>query len=214
MRGNRSLSIKKITQAAIKIADKDGITGLSMRKLATKLKVEAMSLYNHVSNKEELYDHMVDYIYGCVIFDPSEEWRTAMTQRAHSVRAVIKRHPWSLSLLDSRKTPGHETLKHHDTVLACLLKSGFTLQQTGHAYSLIDAYLFGFMLQDKNLPFDDHDELLALAEQIKESMPPKLYPHLRMFTTEYVLKPGYSFDQEFNKGLEICLSGIANLLET
>src|ERR1700731_1417540 len=128
-----SLTRERILRAAISLADRDGIESLSMRKLGYELGVEAMSLYNHVRNKVDMLDGMVDVVFSEIDL-PADgvDWRTAMRKRAISARQALLRHPWAIGLMESRATPGPATLRHHDSVLGSLRMAGFSIQQAGH----------------------------------------------------------------------------------
>jgi AcrR family transcriptional regulator len=149
------LSRGQVLQAAVTLADESGIGALSMRKLGQVLGVEAMSLYNHVAGKGDLLDGMIDVVFGEIGLPPAVGgWKSAMRARALSARAVLGRHRWAIGLMESRKTPGPATLRHHDAVLGCLRGAGFSIELTAHAYSLLDSYIYGFALQEASLPFD------------------------------------------------------------
>ncbi len=209
----RNLNSEKILKKAVYLADREGLEKLSMRKLAKALGIEAMSLYNHVESKDDLLDKMADLFYSKIQFDhTSKDWVASMKERAHSIRSLLKRHRWALSLLNSRENPGFASLNHHDQVISCLLNSGFSLEQVGHAYSLLDAYIFGFAIQDQNLPFENDNEIEALATKIVETFPEGHLNAFRNFTLNYVLQPGYSFDREFEIGLNATIEGVKTLL--
>src|SRR5215213_3110400 len=109
------LSRERVLQAAVRLADSGGLEALTMRRLGEDLGVEAMSLYKHVTNKDDLVDGMVDLVFAEIELPPSgAEWRTAMRERAVSVRSALIRHPWATALMQSRTAPGPATLHHHD----------------------------------------------------------------------------------------------------
>jgi AcrR family transcriptional regulator len=173
-RSKRRISLGKdrVLNAAIKLADKSGIESLSMRKLAQKLKVEAMSLYNHVANKDEILDGIVDRIVGEIDLPAdTDDWRAGMRRRAISAREVFGRHPWAITVMESRSNPGPTTLRYYEAVIACLRKAGFSLALAAHAFSVLDSYIYGFAMQELKLPFDNSDELADVAENILEQMP-------------------------------------------
>ncbi len=205
------LSRQRALEAAVAIADTDGIESLTMRKLAQALGVEAMSLYHHVANKSDILDGMIDMVFAEIeLPDAAADWTTAMVDRARSVRAALTRHRWAIGLMESRVAPGPATLRHHDAVIGCCRRAGFTVEMTAHAFSLIDSYIYGFVLQEINLPFDDGDDLGALVDTI---MPPEMaeaYPHLTELTTDVVLQPGYRYGDEFDFGLDLVLTAIVS----
>jgi AcrR family transcriptional regulator len=193
----------------VALADQSGIDALTMRKLGDALGVEAMSLYNHVANKGDLLDGMVDVVFGEVDLPPADlDWRTAMHRRAVSARAALRRHPWAIGLMESRTSPGPATLRHHDAVLGCLRRAGFSVALTGHAYSVLDSYIYGFALQEATLPFEDNRDTAEVAQEIMEQMPADEYPYLTEFAVERVLKPGYAYGNEFEVGLDLILDAL------
>ena len=148
------LSRDRVLRAAVTRADQEGISSLSMRKLGEALGVEAMSLYNHVASKSDLLDGMIDIVFGEIDLPSGDgDWKVAMRRRAISARQVLHRHPWAIGLMESRTSPGPATLRHHDAVLGCLRRAGFSIQLTAHAYSLLDCYIYGFALLEASLPF-------------------------------------------------------------
>jgi AcrR family transcriptional regulator len=182
-----------------------------MRRLGEVLGVEAMSLYNHVANKSELLDGMVDVVFGEIDLPGGEsDWRSAMRQRALSARTVLSRHRWAIGLMESRTTPGPATLRHHDAVIGSLRGGGFSVAMAAHAFSVLDSYIYGFALQEANLPFDTGEETAELAQAILAQFPADEYPHLTELTVEHVLQPGYDYGNEYAFGLDLILDGLAH----
>lgn len=180
-----------------------------MRKIADQLGVEAMSLYHHVTNKDDVLDGMVDAVFSEVDLPAADAgWREAMRQRAISARRALLRHPWAVGLLDSRTSPGPATLRHHDAVIGRLRRAGFSVALAAHAFSLLDSYIYGFSLQELNLPFRSPDEVAQVAGQILDQMATADYPHLAEMATEHVLRPGYDYGNEFEYGLDLILDGL------
>jgi AcrR family transcriptional regulator len=203
------LSRQRALSTAMALADAEGLGSLSMRKLAQELGVEAMSLYHHVANKEDILDGMVDMVFAEIEL-PSDgtEWKTAMRRRAESARAALTRHPWAISIMDSRTSPGPATLRHHDAVIGSCRKAGFSIQMAAHAFSLIDSYIYGFVLQEVNLPFDDSTDLEVVVDSMMLPYSADDYPYLVELTTDYVLQPGYSYGDEFDYGLGLILNSL------
>ena len=196
-------------QAAIGFADRKGIESLSMRKLGQKLGVEAMSLYKHVANKDDMLDGMVDVVFGEIEL-PSDgvHWKTAMRQRAISAREVLSRHPWAIGLTESRMRPGPTNLRHHDSVIGCLREAGFSIEMAIHAYSVLDSYIYGFALQERSLPFDASDGLGEAAENILSQFPADQYPYLAETVAEHIMKSGWEYAHEFEFGLDLVLDSL------
>jgi AcrR family transcriptional regulator len=196
------LTRERALAAAMQLADADGLGALTMRRLAQELGIEAMSLYHHVANKDDILDGMIDIVFGEIELPAAgEDWKTAMRARARSARAALTRHPWAVGLMESRSSPGPATLRHHDAVLGSCRRAGFSVAMAAHAFSLIDSYIYGFVLQEVNLPFDDSSDLEAVVESMMLPFSADDYPHLVELTTEHILKPGYSYGDEFEYGL-------------
>jgi AcrR family transcriptional regulator len=209
------LTRERVLLTALNLADQGGVEALSMRKLGQELGVEAMSLYNHVANKDELVNDMVDLVFGEFGLPPrGADWQTAMRQRARSAREVLARHPWAIGLMESRSQPGPATLQHHDAVIGCLREAGFSIAMAAHAYSLLDSYLYGFALQQASLPFKTSADVTEVADRILQQFPVHAYPHLAELTIQHVLQPGYDYADEFQFGLDLILEGLERFRET
>jgi len=209
------LSRDQVLRAAVALADQGGIAALSMRKLGQVLGVEAMSLYNHVASKGDLLDGMIDIVFSEIGLPAGNTgWKAAMRQRAISVRDVLGRHRWAIGLMESRRSPGPATLRHHDAVLGCLRRAGFSVEMTAHAYSLLDSYIYGFALQEASLPFDTPEKTTQVAQEISGRFPAGEYPHLTELTIKHVLQPGYHYGDEFEIGLDLILDALERAAST
>ncbi|MFF8955613.1 TetR/AcrR family transcriptional regulator [Streptomyces sp. NPDC014894] len=207
--GRAPLSRERVVTAAVALADEKGAAGVTMRALAAGLGVEAMSLYNHVRGREDLLDGMVDAVFGEIeLPSPAADWKTAMRDRAGSARAALRGHPWAVGLMDSRGRPGPATLRHHDAVLGALRAGGFSVAMTAHAVSVIDSYVYGFVLQELSLPFAGEGELDDVAGGILREAPAGTHPHLAELITEHALRPGYDPGHEFAFGLSLILDAL------
>ncbi len=203
------LTRSKVLRAAVALADESGLAAVTMRKLGEAVGVEAMSLYTHVANKGDLLDGMIDMVFSEIdVASGGTEWKTAMRQRAISVRQALARHRWAIGLMESRTTPGAATLRHHDAVLACLRSAGFSIELAAHAYSALDSYVYGFALQERGLPFDSPEKTGQVAETMLMQLPAGQYPYLTEMATEHVLRPGYDYGNEFEFGLDLILDGL------
>lgn len=207
------LSRDRVLACAMAVADAGGLGSLTMRSLAAELGVKPMAVYHYVAGKDEILDGIVDRVFAEMELPrPGGDWRAEITRRASSARDVLRRHPWAVALLESRSTPGPATLRHHDAVLGTLRGAGFSVEMTGHAYALLDAYVYGFAVQEASLPIgpDAPDDA---AESIAAQIAPDAYPHLVEFATRRVLQPGYSFGDEFAFGLDLVLDALGRALE-
>ena len=205
------LSRERVVTVAMELADEKGAAGVTMRAIAARLGVEAMSLYNHVAGREDLLDHMVDAVFGEIELPASTTgWKEAMLERAASARTALRRHPWAVGLMDSRTgpVPATATWRHHDAVLGALRAGGFSVALAAHAVSLIDSYLYGFVIQELSLPFANSTELDEIAGDILRALPAETYPHLTELITEHALKPGYDYAAEFEFGLSLILDAL------
>lgn len=202
------LTRERVLRAAISMADEGGIEGLTMRRLGKELGVEAMSLYNHVANKEEIVDGIVDLVFGEIELPSSgEDWRMAMRQRAISLRDVLLRHRWAIGLMESRRNGGPSNLGHHDAVIGTLRAAGFDINLVAHAYSVLDGYIYGFALTKMTLPFDTSEEAALVAETMLRPFPVNQYPNLGAMI-ERATQPGYDYSDEFEYGLDLILDGL------
>ena len=173
------LTRRRVLRAAVALADRNGVGSLSMRRLAHELGVEAMSLYHHVANKDDVLDGIVDIVFSEIdLPEDGADWKAAMRERAISARAALRRHPWAIGLMESRSSPGPAKLRHHDAVLRVLRTAGFPVEMAAHAFSLLDSYIYGFALQETSLPFETSDELVDVAQTILENLPADEYPYL------------------------------------
>ena len=133
-----------------------------------------------------------------------------MRNRATSAHEALLRHPWAPSLMQSRTRPGPATLRHHDSVLGSLRSAGFTLVMAAHAVSVIDGYVYGFALQQINLPLQSRERVAEVGEGILRQLAGH-YPHLAEMITEHAMKPGYDYANEFEFGLDLILDGLERL---
>ena len=208
------LSRERVLETAVTLADRHGIEWLSMRKLADALGVAAMSLYYYVPNKERLLDGMVDIVFS-EIEPPStdDDWKTAMRKRAISTREALGRHPWAVGEMEGRTDHGPANLRLHDAVLGCLRATGFSIEMTVHAYSVQDAYIYGFALQERDMSSETANDFAAEAQRQMHAYADVLadYPHLVEVVGGYVAKAGYDYATEFLFGLDLILDGLERL---
>jgi AcrR family transcriptional regulator len=208
-RPRQRLSRERVLRTAIGRADQGGLEALTMRTLAEELAVAPMALYRHVANKDDLIDAMIDVVFSEIgLPSGGVDWKTAMRQRANSLRDVLMRHRWAIGLMESRRSPGPANLRHHDAVIGRLRAAGFDVKMAAHAYSLLDSYIYGFALTKLNLPFGTAQEAAGVAQDMLEPFPVNEYPNLVEFLSEHVLQPGYDYGDEFAYGLELILDGL------
>ena len=207
------LSRERILRAALDLADRDGFEACTMRKLGAELGVEAMSLYRHVTSKDDLLNGLVDLVFSEVeIEEPgTAEWRVAMRDRAHAHRAAMNRHRWAIGHTEGRMQPGPESLRVHDATLGILREAGFGFRDAVHANSVVDAYVYGFALQERDLPAEaDGATAEVMREQARNVPEMHAYPYLVEAMGEFA-GGGYDYDAEFAFGLELILDGIERM---
>jgi AcrR family transcriptional regulator len=197
-----------VLSGALTLADEIGIDDFTIRRLADVLDVKPMTIYHHVPSKEAIIDGMVDVVFSEIgLPDAALGWKAAVRGRCASARVVLARHRWAAPYMESRTSPGAATLAHHDAVLGCL-RSGMSIEMTAHAYAMLDAFVYGFALQEATLPATAGEEMAQLATEMFEHFPVDKYRHLAEFTTQHVMQPGYDFADEFDFGLDLILDGL------
>ncbi len=205
----------RVLRAAVVLADERGAEELTMRKLAKELEVEAMSLYNHVANKTDLLDGMVDIVFSEIDPpSPDGDWKAELLKRAVSTRAALNRHRWAIGEMEGRTTHGPNNLRLHDAVLGCLRAAGFSIEMTVHAMSVQDAYIYGFALQQSDMSSETPADFAAEAQRQMVDYAEAVadYPHLVEVVGGYVAKAGYDYETEFLFGLDVILDGLERLL--
>jgi AcrR family transcriptional regulator len=205
------LTRERVVAGGIELADRDSIESISMRRLAQELGVEAMSLYTHVRNKDDLLDGMVDAVIGKIPTNADgADWKKSLRQMALAARGIVLTHPWAPHLIESRATPGPATLRYINTVLGVLREGGFTIAQTHHALHILGSRALGFT-QDL---FDDSGDLepetaASLASELGATLP---------YVAEMALAVAHGGalgrcddDVEFEFALDLILDGLDRL---
>lgn len=203
-----ALTRDRVLEGALALADEIGMERFTIRRLAERLDTKPMSIYHHVPSKEEIVDGMVDLVFDEIELPPEDlEWQSAVRLRCLSARDVLRRHPWAPPLMESRSNPGPATLRHHDAMLSTLRRGGLSWELTAHAYAILDSFVYGFALEEANLPGGGGSDMTDLAGQLAEVF--AAYPTLAAFTTEWVVRPGYRFGASFEFGLDLIIDGLA-----
>lgn len=206
------LSKDRVVTEAIRLADRDGVTGLTMRRLAGAMGAGAMSLYHYVANRDELLDAMIDVVFDEIALPPADlDWQAAIRRKAISAQQVLRRHPWAIGLLESRTSPGPANLRHHEAVTACLRRAGFSPLMATHANWLLDSYVYGFALQQAGLPFDTAQELADITQDVYlPQISREEFPFLHESAAALV-QAGFDPEQEFTFGLDLVLAALEPL---
>ena len=208
------LTRERILQAAVGLADQKGLDALTMRRLGTELGVEAMSLYKHIANKDEILDGMSDLVVGEIeVPRPGSEWRQAMRERAVSAREVLSRHSWAIGLFESRGARGPAILRYVNAILGNLRSAGFSVDAAVHAFWLLDSYVYGHVVQETATATGTREDVADSAGSAFGEITIDEFPHL-VEMEQHALTSEYSFDAEFAFGLDLILDGLEGLRES
>jgi AcrR family transcriptional regulator len=205
------LSRERILSAALELVDEHGIHSLSMRKLGQALGFEAMSLYNHVANKDDLIDGMLDLVLAeGEPPSPDGDWDAAIRASAISVYQALRRHPWAGNLV---MTPAHirpARLRYMDSLLGRLRGSGFSADATYHAYHALDAHIFGFALwqASHSYPQATVADVRAFLDRM---IPVAEYPHLNEHGRQHLDDDSVHEVSAFEFSLDLILDGLKKL---
>ena len=207
------LSRDRVLRAAMVLADESGIESLSMRRLGQQLGVEAMSLYNHVANKDDILDGIVDIVVSEIDVPSSgTDWKAAMRRSAISAHDVLRRHPWANSLMMStRVRPAR--LRYMDSVLRRLREAGFSAGMTHLAYHALDSHIVGFMLWQAGYAGLPHD-LSDLATTFLREHSVDEYPYLAEHVEQHLKERSADDMSEFEFGLDLILDGLERVRDT
>ena len=195
------------------LADRRGIESLTMRELGRWLGVEAASLYNHVTGKDDLLDGITDLVVGEIdVPARAADWKDAMRRRAMSALDVFSRHPWASGLIDSRELMGPARLAYVDGVLGVLLGAGFSAEAAANAFMALDSYIYGFERQRTELNLGEGGaETTTAAKSVQMAASPEAYPALERVAREFAARP-YDIAAAFEFGLDLILDGLERLL--
>ena len=213
------LTRERVLRAAVALADEHGIESLSMRRLGQELGVKAMSLYNHVANKDEILDGIVERVVGEFALPPEDgPWREALRETARSVREVLLRHPWAAALVESRVTPSRVRFRYSDAVIGALRRAGFSIELAYRAQLTISSYVYGFTLQEVSWPFGP-EERDGVVAALRPQVAAEEYPHLTEVMAWMVhggIPPAApedasAYESEFELGLDLILGALERL---
>ena len=205
-----NLSRERVLDAAIALADAQGIANLSMRKLAQSLRVEAMSLYNHVANKEALLLAMQERVAESYYHPQAGgDWRAEMRQRAIRAHEVLIAHPWASQLMVSKVNTAPAILGYVDATIGCLTAAGFSYPMADAAWNAVDSHIYGHTMQALNFPFEP-DEYAQVAADYTPELPPEIYPNLRGMS-DAVMSGAHDGLTPFTFGLDILLGGLEEM---
>ncbi len=209
------LSRERVLRTALALADAGGIESLTMRKLGQELGVEAMSLYNHVANKDDIIDGIVAIVLAEIEVPSGEgDWKDEIRRTAISSHEVFLRHRWACSLMMHRPSSGAGRMDWMEAVLRTLREAGFSADMTHHAYHALDSHITGFTLWQVNMPFETKAELVDLAERFLSKIPADEYPYVIEHAQQHLAPSSPDGATEFEFGLDLILDGLERLRDT
>lgn len=204
------LSRERVLRAAMELVDGEGIGALSMRRLAAQLGVEAMSLYYHVKNKEDILSGIVDLALNEIELPTGgADWKAAVQASSISYHDTLRRHPWVTSLPASGEASLAQ-LQYMDALLKRLREAGLSAELTHHAYHSLESYVVGSALWLARIP--PKEKLDVLAQDVLRQLPVDDYPDLVLHIRQHLSGEtrGMRF---FEFGLDLILNGIERLHE-
>jgi AcrR family transcriptional regulator len=201
-----------VLQVAVELADEGGLESVSMRRLGQALQVEAMSLYKHVLNKEDILDGIADLVTGEFEVPALDaDWKAALRQSVISAHRVLLQHPWASSLIESRQSAGPARLRYLDGVIGVLSGAGFPMPMVLRAILVLDSYTYGFVLQELAWPFAP-DRMPEAAAGFAQALPGGEHPNVRAIA-EMVSTAPEGVPVDFAFGLDLILDGLERLRE-
>jgi len=209
----RPLSRDRVLRAAILLADEGGLESVSMRKLGQVLRVEAMSLYKHVANKDDILDGIADLVVGDFEVPSGDvDWKSAVRRSATSAHQVLLAHPWASSLIESRLNAGPARMGYLDAMIGVLSAAGFTMPLVIRAIMALDSHTYGFVLQEMAWSFDV-ENAPEMAATFARALPAGEYPNLLAMAEMAATAPGGA-PVDFEFGLDLILDGLERLRDT
>jgi AcrR family transcriptional regulator len=216
------LSRLRVLAVAVDVADRAGLKSLTMRNLANELGVEAMSLYHHVANKEDLLDGVVDLIVGEIrdsvaeLEPPTEasEWKAAIRRQVLAARSVLLKHPWAPSVLETRASASPQVLMYFDSLVGLMRTGGFSYDLAHHALHALGSRALGFS-QELFAPADGGDDDEVADMEVGQHAPYLVEMLNEISHDDPDSTLGWCDDQaEFEFGLDVILDGLEKRLST
>jgi AcrR family transcriptional regulator len=211
--GTSAVSRDHITQAAFEIADREGLHAVSVKRVASRLRIPAVRLDTYLSSREDLLDLMLDGAFAEI--DPiheGDDWRSRLRAMAHATQQTARRHPWLRALAGTRTPCGPNGLRHSERALAALEGLGLDAATMTQAVNTVLAYVYGYVQLEMLEPSRKLDEAVDLerrthtARYLIEQMGTGEYPTLaRVFADASNLTAADAFES----GLDYVLDGIA-----
>ena len=206
--GRIPLSRDRIVQAALALADGTGVETVTMRRLGEELGFEAMSLYRHVANKDDLLNGMLDRVLAeCRLPDGESDWTVAIRTSARSVHEALRRHPWAPRLLMRGRHVRPARVHYMDWLLGRLRDAGFDADTTYSVYHLLDGFIFGFSLWEIAYTTTSRGSEDIVAK-VMRSIPWEDHPHLAAHRDQHLNEGPHHDVSAFDLGLDLILEGL------
>jgi AcrR family transcriptional regulator len=205
------LSRDRILATALELADERGLEAVTMRELGRALGFEAMSLYNHVANKDDVLDGILDLVLAEGHAPAREgDWAAAVRSSAVSVHAALRRHPWAPGLLMGPTRVRPARLRYMDALLGRLREAGFSAETTFHAYHVLDGHIFGFSVWEASHTYTP-EQAESIAEAVGDLITPEDFPYLHEHAEQHFADGPHREVSAFEVGLDLILDGLEEL---
>jgi len=205
------LSRDRILAEAVRLADRDGLEAVTMRRLGQALGVEAMSLYKHVANKDAILDGLLERVLAEVHLPvPGGDWEAELRRAAGSLHDALTRHPWACGLVMAPASLPNALgarILYIEALLRTLREAGFTAAQAYHGYHALDSHTVGFTMWELGHQVPDTAVVEQVIRQIESGTYPYLLEHAREHDADH---PRSSF--EF--GLDLIFDGLRRLRDS
>lgn len=210
--GRTPLSRERVLDAALALADADGVGALTMRRLAAELGVEAMTIYYHVPNKDGILDALVERVIAEIeLPEPKTDWRGDLRSIALSAYQVLARHRWAPRVMLAGRSSGPMRLRYMDTILAVLADAGFEPAVADHAYHALEGHIMGFTLWEVGMDLGTRQELEALGRAFLAELPAETYPNVAAHVEHHLAPPRPGDQGSFAFALDLLLDGLSRL---
>ena len=207
------LTRERVLRAGVALADASGIHSLSMRRLGQELGVEAMSLYNHVANKDDLLDGITDLVLREIELPAAADWKEALRGHAISAHDVLVAHPWAATLALSPERVSTASVERAEWMLRQLREGGFSPEVTYHAYHALDSHILGFTLWQLGHGIVDAEHLKDMATEFFRRFGPDEYPYLREHADQHFAGFGSEGKGAYERVLDLILDGLERELD-
>jgi TetR/AcrR family tetracycline transcriptional repressor len=202
------LTRDKIVGAALAIMDAEGLETVTMRRVGRELGVEAMSLYNHVEDKDALLDGVCEQVMRGFSFPPhASDWTVEARALARSFRRVLRSHPNVITLFSQHtgRMLSFDAFRPMEAALSCLRRAGLSEHETAQAYRMLGGFIFGFVLMEVGQQFGKDLPEGMTPEQVAQMLPPDELPTTGALLAELA---NCDPDVDFEYGLDLMIRGL------